>query len=141
MTAFGPQLSRFDPRLFYWVFVPCDVVSLVLQGAGGALSSTSLGRSNTGADLALAGLALQVATLVAFCALYADYLLRLFRCPPASRLVPPRARVGVFYAFEGLAVVMVLLRCAFRVHEMSKGYTPGNRMLRREDMYIGLEGV
>lgn len=150
VTVFGPQLSRFNPKLFYWVFILCDMVSLVLQGAGGALSALSSGANKTGVDLALAGLVLQVATLAIFCALYADYLWRLFRSPAfrakaaredPSRMVSFSVRMSVFYAFEGLAVVLILLRCAVRVHELSKGYLPSNKMLRHEDMFIGLEGV
>ncbi|ROW12749.1 hypothetical protein VMCG_00660 [Cytospora schulzeri] len=150
VTVFGPQLSRFNPKLFYWVFIICDMVSLILQGAGGALSAASSGANKAGVDLALTGLILQVATLVIFCALYVDYLWRLFKSPAfrarANRASPSRimsfsARMKVFYAFEGLAIVMILLRCAFRVHELSKGYTPSNKVLRHENLFIGLEGV
>lgn len=150
MAVFGPQLSRFNPNFFYWVFIICDLVSLVLQGVGGALSAESLGDSDMGVNLALAGLILQVATLLVFCALYADYLWRLFKSPGfrartnrenPSWLMSFSTRMKVFYVFEGLAIAMILLRCAFRVSELRKGYTSSNEMLRHEDKFIGLEGV
>ncbi|KUI54341.1 Sphingoid long-chain base transporter RSB1 [Cytospora mali] len=150
VTVFGPQLSRFNPKLFYWVFIICDIISLALQGAGGALSAISIGENEVGVDIALAGLILQVATLVIFCALYADYLWRFFKSPAfqartnrpnPSRTVSFIARMKVFYAFEAVAVVLILVRCASRVHELRKGYTPSNKMLRHENLFIGLEGI
>ncbi|OAQ98793.1 hypothetical protein LLEC1_08171, partial [Akanthomyces lecanii] len=35
---FAADLSRVRPQLFYWFFIPFDVVCLVLQAIGGALS-------------------------------------------------------------------------------------------------------
>lgn len=49
------------------------------------------------------------------------------------------ARLRVFHAFEVLAIVMILARCAFRVEELRDGY--GGPLVRREDLFIGLEGV
>lgn len=143
--SFGPSFSRFNPALFYWIFIPCDILSLALQAAGGALSSVSSGRNSKGIDLALAGLALQVITLVIFCALYGDYLWRYFKSEEfkarASTQKSFALRLRLFYVSEALAVIAILLRCAFRVHELRKGYLPTNEMLHREELFVGLEGV
>lgn len=143
--AFGPSFSRFNPSLFYWIFIPCDIISLALQASGGALSSISSGKNSKGVDLALAGLALQVITLVIFCALYGDYLWRYFESEEFKARANTQQwfglRLRLFYASEALAVVMILVRCAFRVHELRKGYLPENEMLHREELFIGLEGV
>lgn len=145
ITKFGSTLSRFNPSLFYWVFVSCDIVSLVLQAAGGALSSVSSGKNDRGVDLALSGLALQVITLVIFCALYTDYLWRYFKSERyKQRAIRQRSfgwRLKLFYAFESLAIVAILVRCAFRVHELKDGYNQSNRLLQQEGLFIGLEGV
>lgn len=142
---FGSSFSRFNPSLFYWIFIPCDIISLALQAAGGALSSVSSGNNDKGVHLALAGLALQVITLVIFCGLYGDYLWRYFKSEEfKARASTQRSfglRLKVFYAFEALAVVAILVRCAFRVHELKEGYKPWNEMLQREELFIGLEGV
>lgn len=143
--SFGPSFSRFNPALFYWIFIPCDLISLALQAAGGALSSVSSGKNDQGVHLALAGLALQVITLVIFCGLYGDYLWRYFKSEDfrarASTQGSFGLRLKVFYASEALAVIAILVRCAFRVHELKKGYNPSNEMLQREELFIGLEGV
>lgn len=74
----GPHLARFKPRTYSIIFIIWDIVSLVLQAAGGALADTSKGASGgqTGINIMIAGLASQVASLVVFVACCADYALR-----------------------------------------------------------------
>lgn len=145
IMSFGPSFSRFNPTLFYWIFIPCDIISLALQAGGGALSSVSSGTNSKGVDLALAGLALQVITLVIFCGLYGDYLWRYFKSEQFKDRAKTQESFGVrlrlFYASEAVAVALILMRCAFRVHELRKGYRAENEMIHREELFIGLEGV
>jgi len=63
---YAPELSRLPPRVFYWGFISADVLCLVLQAIGGAMSSQSSGSSQTGVDVAMAGLILQVIVIVFF---------------------------------------------------------------------------
>lgn len=84
-------------------------------------------------------------TLVIFCALYGDYLWRYFKSEEFKTRANTQQSFGLrlrlFYASEALAVVMILVRCAFRVHELRKGYQRENEMIHREELFIGLEGV
>ncbi|KAI1871673.1 hypothetical protein JX265_005659 [Neoarthrinium moseri] len=137
---FAPSLSRFRPNLIYWVFISSDLVCLVLQAAGGALSTSTAGASQTGVDMALVGLSLQVLCMVVFCALFGDYLYRYFRSDiyrfGAAKL---GARPKLFFAFLALAIVLILARCAYRLAELHNGYRGG--LIRDEGLFIGLEGV
>ncbi|KOS18243.1 Sphingoid long-chain base transporter RSB1 [Escovopsis weberi] len=133
----GEHISRIKPQLFYYIFIPADIVCLVLQAAGGAISVVSSGASQNGIDIALAGLGLQVASLVIFSALLADYLVRYFRHRPLSTL---DLRMRVFFGFLSAAVVLVLLRCVYRCYELSQGYI-GSKLVTDEGLFIGLEGV
>lgn len=138
----APELSRLPPKLLYWIFIPCDLVSLILQGAGGALSCVSSGVNQLGVNVALAGLALQVATLLIFSAIYIEYIVRYYRSGLAQQHTGPdrlRTRLMLFYASEALAIVMILVRCAFRLYELREGYS--GELVRRQDLFIGLEGV
>ncbi|KAL8867644.1 MAG: hypothetical protein Q9174_005523, partial [Haloplaca sp. 1 TL-2023] len=72
----GPQYARFPPKAYYWIFIPCDILSLILQAVGGALSSTSSGDSGPAVSVSLAGLSFQVFTLVFFIALIGEYIWR-----------------------------------------------------------------
>ncbi|KEY73777.1 hypothetical protein S7711_03085 [Stachybotrys chartarum IBT 7711] len=137
VNHFGPELSRFNPKFFYWVFIPFDLVCLVLQAAGGALSTTSSGSSQTGVDIAMAGLILQVVVLFAFCALLGDYLFRYFRRGGA---VTVDMRLKLFFGFLAFAVVLIFGRCIYRAYELSQGYRDSD-LITDEALFIGLEGV
>ncbi|KAJ4391294.1 hypothetical protein N0V93_004911 [Gnomoniopsis smithogilvyi] len=148
IETFAPSLSRFRPSLLYYIFIPSDMLSLVLQGAGGALSATSSGVSHTGVCIALAGLALQVTTLMLFCTIYIEYIMRYYRSGVAKRHAFHRrksrgmtfgTRLSIFFVFEMLAVFVILARCVFRMVELREGY--GGLLVRKEDLFIGLEGV
>ncbi|KAK0621833.1 RTA1 like protein-domain-containing protein [Bombardia bombarda] len=141
---FGPELSRFNPNLFIWVFIPFDIVCLILQASGGALSTTSSGDSSLGVNLALAGLALQVAVLVAFCAAFGDYLWRYFHSDVYRKRTQSGggamgARVKLFFGFMAAAVLLILIRCGYRLAELREGYD--GELVREEGLFIGLESV
>ncbi|TPX09560.1 uncharacterized protein E0L32_009303 [Thyridium curvatum] len=137
----SPQLSRFRPEYFYYVFIPCDMVSLILQASGGALSVASKGSSQTGVDLALAGLSFQVVTIVAFCLFFADYLIRYFRSPEGQRARAGALgrRLALFFGFLGAAILIITARCVYRLVELHQGYA--GELIKDEGLFIGMEGV
>lgn len=133
----APELSRVKPKLLYWIFIPLDVVCLILQACGGALSTVSQGSSTTGVDIALAGLSLQVVSLFAFGVCFADYVIRYLRnanMPPLSR------RMQLFLSALATAIVLIEARCFYRCYELSKGYQNSD-LVTDEGLFIGLEGV
>jgi hypothetical protein len=67
--AFGAENSRIKPETYTRFFIPCDVVSLILQAMGGGMASMAYheGRSSAVGDrIMVAGLAFQVLTLAIF---------------------------------------------------------------------------
>lgn len=145
----SPELSRFKPKLFYYLFIPCDIFSLVVQAAGGGLSTSTSGKSHTGVDLALVGLSFQVFTIVLFFAFFGDYLFRYFRSGIwQNRLnaqsndgthLSQTTRLKLFFGFMVLAILLTLARCSYRLVELHEGYRGG--LVRDEGLFIGLEGV
>jgi hypothetical protein len=134
------QQSRFEPKLYYWIFIPCDIISLTLQATGGAMSSSSSGSSKVGVDIAIAGLSFQVFTLTVFIILALDYAI----CYTRSQRVKPRKTpvsnsFKIFLGFLTLAVLCILLRCSYRIDELSNGYS--GPLIHNEGLFIGLEGV
>lgn len=114
----------------------------------------SSGISTTGVHIAVAGLALQVISLIAFCVIYLEVLVRYYRSGMAKRqsdsgqaleedhgglLKAFGSRLKVFHLCEVLAILLILMRCAFRLEELRFGY--GGPLVKREDLFIGLEGV
>ncbi|KAF6821035.1 parasitic phase-specific protein psp-1 [Colletotrichum sojae] len=137
ITSFAPELSRIPPKVMYWLFISFDIFCLALQAAGGALSTTSRGDSDLGVDLAMAGLVIQVVVLVAFCTLFADYMFRYARSEYSRKLT---RREKFFFGFLALAITLILARCAYRVDELSEGYSDSTK-ITDEGLFIGLEGV
>lgn len=132
------SISRVNPKLFYWVFIPADIISLILQAAGGAMSSSSDGDSQVGVKIALAGLIFQVITLSFFSVCVFDYMWRSRHVLMNAKLP---ARFISFCSFLALATTAILIRCCYRVYELSEGYSRESEALRDEPMFNGLEGV
>ncbi|KAK0648385.1 parasitic phase-specific protein PSP-1 [Cercophora newfieldiana] len=149
IQALSPSHSRFNPKLFYWIFLPCDMVSLVLQAAGGAISTSTSGEGQVGVDLAIAGMAFQVFTMLMFCAFLGDYLIRYFKAQARGEISLESARRGIkgtgmrrvmlFFGFICVAIVLTLLRCVYRLVELREGYS--GSLLHDEGLFIALEGV
>ena len=133
-----PRIARFNPRLIYWIFISCDILALILQAVGGAMSSSSNGDSTAGVNIALAGLSLQVATLTFFCAVVADYAIRARHTIATHGL---NIKFKIFAGFLSLAILTIFIRCCFRVYELSEGYSRDSEALRDEPIFIGLESV
>ncbi|CAG9992766.1 unnamed protein product [Clonostachys byssicola] len=137
INALDTSISRLKPALFYWIFIPCDIVSLVLQAAGGALSclATTKDAVQVGVNISLAGLVFQVFTLICFCILFADYLL-LAKKSSWNRVDKP---MKFFLSFLFLSIFFVLLRCVYRIVELHDGYF--SEWFRDEDLFIALESA
>lgn len=78
----GSEHSRLKPRLFTWVFIGCDIGSLLLQAAGGGVAASAendIDMTNTGNNIIIAGIVFQVATMAVCGVLAADFFVRLLR--------------------------------------------------------------
>lgn len=67
------------PRSILIIFIAFDLTNLILQGAGGAISSTSLHRDQiqTGINVIIAGLATQVTSLLLFICMGVEFAFRI----------------------------------------------------------------
>ena len=70
------------PRSILIIFIACDLTNLILQGVGGAISSTSLHRDQiqTGINVIIAGLATQVTSLLICICLGVEFAFRVRKC-------------------------------------------------------------
>lgn len=75
ITIFGVALSAIKPKWITIIFVGCDLLSLILQAAGGAITSMAddQEQSDLGINIMIAGLASQVVSLVLFIAICAHF--------------------------------------------------------------------
>ncbi|KAH9895463.1 RTA1-domain-containing protein [Xylariomycetidae sp. FL2044] len=151
--AFGPENSRIPPEYYTRFFIPCDVVSLILQAVGGALASVASHNqepTETGDNIMIAGLAFQVFTLFVFIVLCTDFTLNTLRRKKAlgaSALDQNPELVALrgswmfrgFLVALGVSTITIFWRCVFRVAELSGGWT--GPLMERQDLFIGFEGV
>lgn len=127
MHAVGDQYSLIKPKLVAWIFIICDIFSLVIQSSGAGIltsSSTKPENAKTGENILLAGLAVNLVSFAIFCLqlLYFDYRTR--KSPPnfpsgSLRQKGWRQFLYVIY----LSSSLVLLRQIYRVIEFSQGFT------------------
>ncbi len=82
VVVYGESFSRLRPRTYSLLFIGFDFFSLVLQGGGGSLASSSDDNKrlqNTGIKVMMAGLSIQVVSLVLFMSLCADFAWRAYK--------------------------------------------------------------
>ncbi|KAI5867837.1 RTA1-domain-containing protein [Durotheca rogersii] len=156
VSAFGPENSRIPPQYYTRIFIPCDIISLVLQAAGGGLASSAFHQgepTETGDHIMIAGLAFQVFTLLVFTALSLDYGLNTLRHRRRQRALDPSPGPAaapaatakrplmfrLFPAALALSTVCILWRSVFRVAELSRGWT--GPLMERQDLFVGFEGA
>lgn len=140
ITHTDRSISRLNPRFITFTFIPCDIISLVLQGAGGALSAgaSTVDGTKIGVDVSKAGLIFQVITLVLFIGLSTDYLVAL-RKSHQKRGISLEKLMKLVIVWLGVATVLILVRCIFRIYELKDGYfAPA---FRDEGTFIAFESV
>jgi hypothetical protein len=140
ITHTDRSVSRFNPRFITFSFIPCDVISLVLQGVGGALSAgaRTVDDTKVGVDVSKAGLIFQVITLVLFIGLSSDYLLAVRRVHRSNGSKIDKA-LKVMIIWLGTATFLILARCIFRIYELKDGYF--GAAFRDEGTFIAFESV
>lgn len=136
-------------------FIPCDLVSLLLQAAGGGLASSASHSNNasgvkTGDNIMVAGLAFQVLTLLIFMILCIDFAIRTRRRyktlgEAALDQNPLFVKLRHSLRFKGflggltLATICIFWRSVYRVVELGEGWQ-GN-LIRHQWLFVGFEGV
>ncbi|KAI9641625.1 hypothetical protein NHQ30_009479 [Ciborinia camelliae] len=134
-------------------FIPCDLLSLLLQAAGGGLASVA-SHSNkspdTGDHIMVAGLAFQVFTLLIFMILCIDFATRTrsrykslgssaFDQNPAFITLRSSKGFKGFLIALTVATICIFWRSVYRVAELGEGWS-GN-LIKKQNLFIGFEGV
>jgi hypothetical protein len=86
---YSASTSRIRPKYYTYVFISCDLVSLILQGAGGGIAATAASgdqsQINLGTNIMIGGLSFQVFSLLLFMILCVDFALRIRKVPEPQR--------------------------------------------------------
>lgn len=152
VLTFGVENSRIKAKSYPRIFIPCDVISLLLQAAGGGIASAASHQNknpDVGDNIMVAGLAFQVLTLLIFMCLAADF---------AYRTMTRYKRLGADSAFDqshdalrrskrfrgflialSFATICIFTRSVYRVAELSEGWN--GHLIKTQKYFIGLEGA
>ncbi|XP_014556569.1 hypothetical protein COCVIDRAFT_99445 [Bipolaris victoriae FI3] len=151
VTSVGPKYSRIKPFSYPKIFIPCDIISLVLQAVGGGMASVAIHHSEStkkGDNVMIAGLAFQVATMFVFILIATDFAWRTFRNRkqlPQTTQREGEGRPQISTPFKAFVIALTLstlcifIRCVFRVAELSQGWR--GKLATTQKYFVGLEGA
>lgn len=146
VITFGESWSRLRPAWYTYIFICGDLISLVLQGAGGGLASAGDPGSTAqdiGTDLMIAGVIFQVVVLAFFGYFLVEYAIRTHR--RRDQLSAESVRLfnstpfRCFMFAVGVAYLGIFIRCVYRIPELTGGWR--SELMRNEVEFIVLEGV
>ncbi|KAL5114594.1 hypothetical protein ACEQ8H_007499 [Pleosporales sp. CAS-2024a] len=146
VMTFGESWSRLKPMWYTRIFIAGDLLSLVFQGVGGGLASTSdfgTEQQDTGTDLMIVGVIFQVFILTFFGYFLTEYVVRTYRRrAQLSEESMKLFRKTSFRCFMGailVAYVTIQVRCIYRIPELTGGWR--SELMRNEPEFIVLEGI
>ncbi|EGP86973.1 unnamed protein product [Zymoseptoria tritici ST99CH_1A5] len=145
VNTFGSETSVLKPAYYTWIFISCDIVCLVLQSVGGGMAGGAgfnRQRRQTGTDMMIAGVVLQVVVLLVFAALVWLYAVRTRKnwanvAQPAKALLQER-KFRSFLIAVAVAYSAIFLRCLYRIPELVGGWA--NPIMQHESSFAVLEG-
>jgi hypothetical protein len=145
----NPGISRLAPRWYPRIFLPADLSCLIVQAIGGGIAAaagtTNRALAQGGNRAIIAGVVLQVVVLIIFGVMGTDYYLRLrkyLRSPdadPAAVALWNDRKFGFFVKGVTGAFATILVRCIYRVVEMSGGW--GNHIMQDEISFTILDST
>ncbi|RHZ48637.1 RTA1 domain-containing protein [Aspergillus thermomutatus] len=140
ITLLGRESSIISPNLYLWIFVTCDVISLVVQAIGGGMASAATsdvnGDTAPGTHVMVAGIVFQMASITVFVVLAADFVRRTLR----RRLL--QSMTGSIVPLFGamiFSVVCIYVRSIYRTIELSEGWD--GYLITTERYFIALDGA
>ncbi|KAF5000454.1 hypothetical protein FGRMN_1785 [Fusarium graminum] len=166
---YGREYSFIKPVLYPWVFVGTDLFSIVIQAAGGGVSSAATDGDNNnqslldvGSGLLVAGVVFQMANMIFCGSLMLIYIWRRHRAikngaairagdevAAGSESSTDGGNVKVIRASDkktktfvyalALAYIAIIIRCIYRIPEMQMGW--GSTLMQNETTFLILDGT
>jgi len=136
IVVYGESYALMAPILYSYVFMLCDVVSLVVQAAGGAIaaSATTDSENKIGTHIMVAGLAFQVLSMSVYVFLFTHFFHKIkflskskheameYDFNPKYKELRSRKIFQWFPYIVALCVALVYIRCVYRVVELAQGW-------------------
>ncbi|KAI0078753.1 RTA1-domain-containing protein [Panus rudis PR-1116 ss-1] len=141
----GSEYSRISSRIYKWLFMTCDIISLFIQAAGGGLAATAStdSGSNLGGNIMLVGIIFQLVSLIVFVALSGEFLVRYVRDMPFRESGERRRRWDskMKLLIGGLCFItlFIFIRSIYRTIELSDGWN--GRIISTQIYFNVLDGM
>lgn len=152
VTIYGHKFSILKPMHYSLLFILCDLLSIVLQAIGGGMAATAVKGSedtDTGTHIMVAGIAFQVFSMSFFIILFGIFLWRVYKVKrvgnESAEFNPEYEQIRrkkLFKLFPyGIAwcVLMIYIRCIYRVVELAEGWT--GYLIQTERYFLVLDGL
>ncbi|KAJ7042169.1 RTA1-like protein [Mycena alexandri] len=143
----GLRYSFISARWYSIVFVSCDIVALVIQGAGGGLaaSADTVSGSALGANIMLGGIVFQFVAIIAYTTCGVEFLRRYMHDLPThgqaalgSRKSPLTPRMRLLIGALAFSTLVLFIRSVYRIIELSGGWT--GRVIQTQVYFLVLDG-
>ncbi|KAI0724597.1 RTA1-domain-containing protein [Cerioporus squamosus] len=158
-TRLGEQYSRLSASLYSKMFLTCDLVSLVVQSAGGGIAASTDDHdlAQMGSRIMLAGIILQLISLSVFAILMAEYVVRYIREAPIRPLLlannssetimtdtytdkhPMDSSMKLLLIGISLETLFLYIRAIYRTIELADGFN--GRIIQTEIYFNVLDGA
>jgi hypothetical protein len=153
VLTFGAEYSRISPKNIPRIFITCDVISLILQGTGGALAAWYAQQEkmpDNGNYTLIGGLSFQAFTLMIFMGLSIDFGIRTIRAVRrsgggglnadlASRRLRRSGKFKLLLFSLSISALLIFMRSVYRVIELSEGWK--GELMSNERFVIMLEAI
>ncbi|KAI5477427.1 hypothetical protein MNV49_006419 [Pseudohyphozyma bogoriensis] len=136
-----PTISAISPRKLTIAFVICDIVSLLIQAAGGGLTSSAKTKADQDkyTHVFVAGIIFQLVVMLVFSAIGLHYYLRLRSKRRAlGETVLPGRLAYLVWGIAG-ASFLIIVRGAYRTAELAEGWS--GYLIEHEGYFIGLDAT
>ncbi|KZV70103.1 RTA1-domain-containing protein [Peniophora sp. CONT] len=126
----GEGYSRVNQRWYTRIFLSCDIIALIIQGAGGGIASSANDKAGTdlGANVMLAGIIFQLVCIIVYTALAAEFLWHYVKDRPFRRAFvyehrsQTPMRLKVMLLGMGIMTVLLFIRSIYRTAELADGW-------------------
>lgn len=110
----GPEYSRLKPKLYTWIFITADAISIVTQAVGGGIAAAETRELvDVGNGIIIAGIAIQVATQAICLLLAVDFAIRVSR-RGGPGLKTWSKKFQFYVASSAFAFIFIFIRCVYR---------------------------
>ncbi|KAJ5171846.1 RTA1-domain-containing protein [Penicillium capsulatum] len=138
---FGRECSILSPKLYLWIFCTCDVISLLVQAAGGGMASSESntigGDTAPGTNTMVTGIVFQLFSITVFVLCVVDFLRRVSRLGHFKAV--SRGPLGLLLGAMIFSVVCIYIRSIYRTIELVQGWD--GYLITHESYFVWLDGV